>query len=75
MEPEVREFLKRVSLSIGATFGWLFINLTIGIFLGWLFFENTPTTGNIIFYTWLVGSAAGLVFLFIRIWRNRQVNS
>ena len=72
MEPDVSAFLKRVSISILATLVWIFINITIGIFLGWLFYEHTPTAGNIIFYVWLLASAAALIYLYVRIWRNRQ---
>jgi hypothetical protein len=70
MEPEVREFLKRISLSILAGLTWLFVNITVGIFAGWLFFDTTPTTGNIIFYTWLAGSLIGLILIYMRIWKN-----
>jgi hypothetical protein len=71
MEPEVRNFLTRVSLSILAGLIWLFTNITAGIFMGWLFFDTHPTTGNYIFYTWLLLSFVGLIAICLRLWKNR----
>jgi hypothetical protein len=71
MEPEARDFLKRVSLSIGVALLWLFINITVGIFGGWLFFYKTPTIGNYIFYVWLIASVSLLVWAYLRLWKNR----
>jgi len=70
MEPEVREFLQRVLLSLFVGLAWLFINVTAGIFAGWLFFDDHPTKGNIIFYCWLLLSLAGLIWIYIRLWKN-----
>jgi len=71
MEPEARDFLIRVSLSILAGLTWLFTNVTAGIFLGWLFFDTHPTKGNYIFYSWLLLSFAGLILIYLRLWKNR----
>ena len=71
MEPEARDFLKRVSLSLGAALLWLFINITVGIFGGWLFFYDKPTIGNYIFYVWLLFSVLLLVWAFFRLWKKR----
>ena len=71
MEPEVRDFLKRISLSIFAGLAWLFINVSVGIYGGWMFFYDSPTTGNIIFYTWLVISLALLIRIYLRLWKGR----
>jgi hypothetical protein len=71
MEPEVRDFLMRISLSIGAALLWLFINVTIGIFGGWLFFYETPRLGNYVFYVWLLMSVVLLVWVYRRLWKKR----
>jgi hypothetical protein len=71
MEPEVREFLARISLSIFAGLVWLFINVSIGIFGGWLFFYDIPTLGNYIFYVWLLLSLGILVWVYLRLWKDR----
>ena len=71
MEPEVRDFLMRISLSIGAGLLRLFINVTIGIFGGWLFFYETPGLGNYVFYAWLLVSVVLLVWVYLRLWKKR----
>ena len=71
MEPEVKEFLARISLSIFAGLMWLFINVSIGIFGGWLFFYDQPTTGNYIFYVWLLISLGLLIWVYIRLWKDK----
>ena len=71
MEPEVRDFLMRISLSIGAGLLWLFINVTIGIFGGWLFFYETPELGNYVFYAWLLVSVVLLIWVYLRLWKKR----
>ena len=71
MEPEARDFLKRISLSIGLALLWLFVNITIGIFGGWLFFYQAPTIGNYIFYVWFIASIVLMVWAYMRLWKNR----
>ena len=71
MEPEVRDFLMRISLSIGAALIWLFINITVGIFGGWLFFYEQPGIGNYVFYVWLLVSILLLIRVYIRLWKKR----
>ena len=71
IEPEVRDFLKRIMFSIGAGLIWLFINMTTGIFAGWLFFRNSPTKGNWVFYAWMVISLAVLLWFYHRLWSKR----
>ena len=70
MEPEIREFFKRISLSIGLFIVWMAINIAIGIKLGFAFFEGHIHWGNIVFYIWLALSFGGLVFLITRIWKK-----
>ena len=70
MEPEVIEFLKRVTLSIFLAFLWLAINTTIGIKFNLAFVEEKVTIGNVFFYIWLVTSFILLLFFFIRLWRE-----
>jgi hypothetical protein len=70
MEPEIREFFKRISASIGLLIIWMAINLTVGIKFGYAFFEGSISWSNIIFYVWAVASFMGLIYLFLRIWKN-----
>jgi hypothetical protein len=70
MEPEIREFFRRLSLSIGLCIVWMAINLVIGVKLGYAFFEDNIQAGNIVFYIWLVLSFIGLIWLYKRIWKD-----
>jgi len=71
MEPEVREFLARISQTIGLVVMWMFINSTIGIMFGWAFTNGHVTTGNIIFYIWFVLSLVLMVWMLIRLWKGK----
>jgi membrane protein DedA with SNARE-associated domain len=71
MEPEVRDFLARISMSILAGLIWLFLNMTIGIFGGWFFFYERPRMGNYIFYVWFIVSLALLIRILYKLWRSR----
>ncbi|MBE7173867.1 MAG: hypothetical protein INR73_25055 [Williamsia sp.] len=68
IEPEVRDFLKRIMFSIGAGLAWLFINITAGIFGGWFFFHDSPTKGNWVFYAWFLLSLGLLLRIYYRLW-------
>lgn len=71
MEPEVKDFLKRVVWTVGLGFFWLMLTLAIGTYNNLLVPENGITIGVIIFYIWTAGSLGGLIWLFIRIWRKK----
>jgi len=70
MEPEIREFFKRISLSLGLFIIWMAINIAIGIKFGFAFFEGPIHWSNIVFYIWLAASFCGILFLIIRIWKK-----
>ena len=70
MEPAIREFFRRLSLSIGLGIIWMGINITIGIKFGFAFFEGNIHWGNIVFYIWLAASFGALVFLIAKIWKK-----
>ena len=69
MEQDSRDLLVKVSKSLALGLIWLMINMTCGIYLGWLFFGDHMTTGNYIFYGFMIVSFVGLVWLQVRIWR------
>jgi len=70
MEPEVREFFKRISTSIGIAIIWLMINITIGVKYGYAFYEDKIHLYNIVFYVWTLASFITLVVIFIRMWKQ-----
>lgn len=71
MEPEVRDFLKRIVLSFFLGLCWLFINMTVGIFFGWMFFEGRPGLGNWLFYGFMAGSLVLFLRWQFRIWKKK----
>ncbi|MGI8950076.1 MAG: hypothetical protein ACR2FN_00685 [Chitinophagaceae bacterium] len=70
MEPEVKEFLKRIALCVFLTFFWLLINCTAGIMFNLAFIENKISAGNILFYLWLLLSFILLLFLYKKLWQK-----
>jgi len=70
MEPGIKEFFRRLSLSIGLCVIWMGINITIGIKYGYAFFENKILWSNIVFYIWVIASFIGVIFLYMNIWKK-----
>ncbi|QEC67707.1 hypothetical protein FRZ67_10535 [Panacibacter ginsenosidivorans] len=78
MEPEVREFLKRISLSLGIGLFWMIMNSTLGIMFDFAFVHDGISLGNVIFYIWFILSFAGMLWLYIRLWKKpleKDINS
>jgi hypothetical protein len=71
MEPEAKDYLRRVLLSFFLGLVWLFINMTIGIFFEWMFFRGRPTTGNFIFYCFFLGTLVLYIWFLRRTWKKR----
>lgn len=70
MEPEVLEFLKRVAKSIGIVLLWLAINTVAAIKGDHGFIKESITTGNLVFYVWVIISVVLLVYLLRRLWNK-----
>jgi len=70
MEPEVREFLKRISLSLGLGLMWMILNSTLGIMFDFAFIHGSISLGNILFYAWFVLSFAVMLWLYVRLWKK-----
>jgi hypothetical protein len=71
MEPETRDYLRRIVLSLFLGLIWLIVNMTIGIFFEWMFFEGHPTTGNIIFYLFFLFTLLVYLRFLYRTWKKR----
>jgi hypothetical protein len=74
MENDAKDFLLRIVRTIIAALLWLIVNVFIGIYMGWMFFYESPTTGNYIFYCWMLISLVVLLFYFRKLW-NRPLIS
>lgn len=70
MEPGIKEFLKRLAVSISTVLIWMLINSTVGIMWGYAFFDVSVSIGNIIYYIWLVVSFAVLIYFLVKYWRK-----
>jgi hypothetical protein len=68
MEPEMVAFLKRIGKSLTIAFCWLAITATAAIKGDNAFVEDHVTTGNILFYLWLIISIIILIIIFKRLW-------
>lgn len=71
MEPEVKDFLKRIVWSVFFGLSWLMVNMTIGIYYDLLFIRGNISIGNIIFYVFLIASLMGLIWFFFKIWKKK----
>ena len=71
MEPEVRNFLKKIVSSIFMGLFWLMLNSILGIYFNLLFIETKISIGNIIFYIIFVGSLAALILFYYRTWKQK----
>jgi ABC-type spermidine/putrescine transport system permease subunit II len=71
LEPELKDFLKKIIQSVFIGLAWMTVNMIAGIFLGWMFVGDRLTGGNIIFYLFLVSSLILLVRFYFRIWKKK----
>lgn len=70
MEPGIREFFKRLVMSISLLILWMAINLVIGIKYNYAFYDDSMHWYNIIFYIWLVLSFILLMWIYKKIWEK-----
>jgi tellurite resistance protein TehA-like permease len=71
MEEDIKDFLKRIVWSVSLGFLWLTLTLGIGTYNQLLVPEHTITIGNIIFYIWMAGTLAALIYINYRIWKKK----
>ena len=71
MEPDVKDFLKRIVWTVSSGFLWLTITIGIGAYNDLLVPNPKITIGNIIFYIWGAGTLAALLYLYSRIWKKK----
>jgi hypothetical protein len=70
IEPDIKDFLKKILATISMVLLWMLINSSVGIGMNYAFFEDKPRTGNYIFYCWFIISFV-LVFIYIkRKWKD-----
>ena len=71
IEPEVRDFLKRVLQTVSTGMLFLLVNMTFGLYFNWAFYEQQITLGNIIYYCFFISSFTALLYYYHRLWKQR----
>jgi NADH:ubiquinone oxidoreductase subunit 3 (subunit A) len=71
IEPETRDFLKRIIQTISVGMLFLLLHMTFGLYFNWAFFEGNIRPGNIIYYIILLLSLAGLIYFYYRLWKGK----
>lgn len=70
MEPEIREFFKRLVTTISLLALWMAVNVTIGIKYNYAFFEDSIHWYNIVFYIWLIATFVALIWFYKKLWEK-----
>jgi len=70
MDKELILFFKKIIITSSVGLLWLFINSTAGIYYGYFFIQQKLSTGNILFYAWLILSFIILLWYFIKLWKK-----
>jgi phosphatidylglycerophosphate synthase len=71
IEPEVKDFLRRVMQTVSVGMLFLLIHMTFGLYLNWGFYEGQISIGNIIYYIFLLTSFAAMIYYFYQLWKDR----
>jgi hypothetical protein len=71
VEPEVKDFLRKIAWSVFFGIVWMMFNMTLGIYFGLLFPEEKLGIGNILFYIFFLGSLFFLVRYYYKTWRQK----
>ena len=74
IEPEVKDFLKRILQTVSMGMLFLLIHMTFGLYLNWGFYEKHISSGNIIYYIFLIVSFIGLLVYYYRLWKSRLID-
>lgn len=69
-EPDVKKFLTKIITTISMVLLWMLINSSIGIGMNYAFFNDKPTLGNYLFYTWFLLTLILLIIYVKKKWKN-----
>lgn len=70
MEPKLLQFLNRIMRTIGLVVFWMTLNTSLGIMWSYAFVATTWQLSNILFYSFLLISFIGLIYVLYQIWRH-----
>jgi hypothetical protein len=71
MEPEAKDFLRRVLFTVLLGFMWLFVNMTLGIYYDLLPIYGKPDAWNILFYCFFLGTGVLYGIFLHRMWKKK----
>ncbi|MFN5334941.1 MAG: hypothetical protein ACK5BV_07120 [Bacteroidota bacterium] len=71
IEPEVKDFLKRVMQTVSTGMLFLLIHMTFGLYLNWAFYEGSIQIGNVLYYIFFLGSFGALIYYYYTLWKER----
>ena len=71
VEPEARDFLKKIAWSVFYGIAWMMINMTLGIYFRLFFFEERVGIGNILFYIFFLVTLFALIRFYYRTWKQK----
>ena len=71
IEPEVKDFLKRILQTVSMGMLFLIVHMTFGLYLNWGFYEEKITVGNVIYYIFFILSLFGLLLYYNKLWKSR----
>ena len=70
MEPDIRDYLRKVLKTVSVGMLFLIFHMTVGVFLNWAFFEGAIGVGNILYYIVLLTTLGGLIAYLMRLWKR-----
>ena len=71
MEPDIKDFLRRIVASLVLGLSWLMINMTLGFYFDLLPIYGRVSIGNVIFYLFLFVSGFFYFRWLSRTWRKK----
>jgi hypothetical protein len=74
IEPEVKDFLKRILQTVSMGMLFLIVHMTFGLYLNWGFYEEKISIGNVVYYIFLILSLIGLLLYYNKLWKSRLMN-
>ncbi len=70
IEPELRRLITKILRVITAIIIWSVITIFFGLYLEWALIRGSFNAFNGMFYGWFVISFGGLIYYFVRIWKE-----
>ncbi len=71
IEPEARDFLRKIVWSIFYGIVFMMVNMTLGIYVGLFFPGERPSIWNILYYLFFLFTVFLLVRYYYRTWKQK----